>query len=264
MKHHNVLPLCLVLLLAVVFAIGCSGGPSEEELAAAALKEQATGLAAAQEALNQKRADLAAAKAELAEIEGTAERQRTDEQKQRVEELPTAIDELKAAIDLEYEQLQEQLAGFLNDALNNHPEAPETAEGLRIYSEEAIVNAEDVVKKSGDYKQAKEAMIGAKNYYEAVGLEPNPAIQEKAAYFEEMRFINQERFDAVKKGMTMDEVRAAAGVPYYRNIKEQPDQKITTWLYPRREGGAASVTFDRKGKLYHKNFDAVRPKVSED
>lgn len=262
MKRYTVLPSCMLLILAVVMTVGCSGGPSEEELATAALQEQATGIASDREALNLKREELSAARVELEEIEAVAARQRTDEQTQRLEELPPAIEEMQVAIDTGYEQLQEKLAAFLNTALNDHPQAPATSEGLRIYSEEAIINAEDIVQKSGDYKQAKELLLGAKNYYEAVGLEPNPALEEKAAYFEEMRFITQERFDAITKGMTPDEVHETAGVPYYRNIKEEPDRNVTTWLYPRREGGAASISFDKRNKVYHKNFDAVRPKVA--
>jgi len=264
MKRYSVLPSCLLVILAVGLAIGCSSGPSEQELAAAALKERLAAIVGDQTALNQQRDDLIAAKQELAELEGISKRELTDEQKLRLEELPASIEEAQAAIDTGYEALQGKLATFLNDALNNYPDAAESAEALKVYSEEAMVNAEDVIQKSGDYKKGMEALIGAKTYYEAVGIEPLPELEEKAALYDQMRFMTEERFELVQKGMTMDEVRATAGVPYYRNIKEDTQRKTTMWLYPRREGGAASVTFDRHGKMYNKNFDAVKPTVVDD
>ena len=79
-----------------------------------------------------------------------------------------------------------------------------------------------------------------------------------------MRYITQERFDLVKKGMTMDEVKEVVGVPYYQNIQVDEKRGVETWLYRKAEGGAAAIYFRTKtGKSYNKKFDAIKTKVVE-
>jgi hypothetical protein len=83
------------------------------------------------------------------------------------------------------------------------------------------------------------------------------------AELDDMRFITKERFDLVKKNMTMDEVKEVAGVPYYQNIQVDEKRKVETWLYRKREGGAAAVYFKTtNNKVYNKNFEAVKVKVA--
>jgi outer membrane murein-binding lipoprotein Lpp len=262
MKNYRVLPCCAVLLAVIVLAGGCSSGPSEEELALAAMQEQAQAINTAYETLTQQRAELDAAETAIAEIEGISKRSRTDEQNQQLEELTAKLPELQESIDTGYNDVQEKLADYLFLALNDFPEAPETQEGLRIYADEAIFNAEDTVTKSGNYNKGMETMITAKEYYVAIGLEPLPMLVDKIAEYEDWRFITKERFDQVKRNMTPDEVKEVVGVPYYKNIRENPNKTIT-WIYGRREGGAAAITFNTKGKVYHTNFDAVKPKVAD-
>jgi outer membrane murein-binding lipoprotein Lpp len=261
MKNYRVLPCCAVLLAVIVVAGGCSSGPSEEELALAAMQEQAQAISTAYETLTQQRADLEAAKTAVADIEGTSKRSRTDEQNQQLEELTAKLPVLQESIDAGYNDVQEKLADFLYVALNDFPKAPETQEGLRIYAEEAILNAEDTVIKSGNYKKGMETMITAKEYFVAIELEPLAALVDKIAEYEDWRFITQERFDLVKKGMVPEKVKEVIGVPYYKNIRENQNKTIT-WIYQRREGGAAAITFN-KGKVYHTKFDAVKPRIAD-
>jgi outer membrane murein-binding lipoprotein Lpp len=261
MKNYRVLPCCAVILAVIMLAGGCSSGPSEEELALAAMQEQAQAINAAYETLTQQRNDLEAAKTTIAEIEGMSKRERTDEQTQQLEELTAKLPELQEGIDAGYNDVQEKLADFLYVALNDFPAAPETQEGLRIYAEEAIFNAEDTVMKSGNYKKGIETMLNAKEYYEAIGLEPLAALVDKIAEYDDWRFITNERFDQVNRGMTPEEVKEVIGVPYYKNIRENPNKTIT-WIYQRREGGAAAITFN-KGKVYHTKFDAVKPRIAD-
>jgi len=62
--------------------------------------------------------------------------------------------------------------------------------------------------------------------------------------------------------MTMDEVRQIAGVPYYANIQDDKEKGIQTWLYRKRDGGAAAFYFTIKtGKVYSKNYDAIKTKI---
>jgi len=265
MRRSRFLPYGIAILVVVGLISGCSRGPSEEELAQAAFEESLTALQQQYDALQQARADLVASEATLAEIEAIRERDRSDEQKAELEALPAKIEELSAARDTAYDTVQATLADFLNIALNEFPEHPATEQGLNMYSDEAILIADDTVAKAGDYKKAINNLDAASSYYDSVGLPPYQPLLDKIAELDEMRFITQERFDLVKKNMTMDEVKATAGVPYYQNIQVDEKRKVETWLYRKREGGAAAIYFrTTNNKVYNKNFDAIKVKVVEE
>jgi outer membrane murein-binding lipoprotein Lpp len=265
MRRNRFLPCGIAVLVVISVLSGCSRGPSEEELAQARFEEQAAQLQQQYEDLQNVRSELAAAEAELAEIEAIAERDRSDEQKAELEGLPARIDELTTARDEAFEATQAALTDFLNTALNEYPSDPATVTGLNIYSDEAILIAEDVVLQAGDYRKAVDQLGSALSYYDSLDLEPYQPLVDKLQEFTEMRFIDQERFDAVTKGMTKDEVKAVAGVPYYQNIQVDEKRGVETWLYRKDDGGAAAFYFRTKtGKVYNKNFDAVKTKVVED
>jgi hypothetical protein len=170
--------------------------------------------------------------------------------------------DLEGKVDAAYEDYQTRLADFLNLALNEFPNAPESDQALKMYATEAIYNADDIVRKSGDYKKAIDTVKSAKGYYDAIGKQPTQLLLDKLAELDEWRYITQDRFDQLKKGMTEQEVRDTIGVPYYMNVKKDERRGITFWLYPKREGGAAAVYFDKKSKVYSMNFDAVKVKVA--
>jgi hypothetical protein len=212
--------------------------------------------------LQQVRADLVAAEVSLAEIEAMKERDRSEEQMAELEELPAQIGTLNATKDERYEAVQATLADFLNVALNDFPEHPGTVQGLSIYADEAILIARDTVVQAGDYKKAIDQLGAAASYYDSLDLPPYQPLVDEIAALDEMRFITRERFDLVKKNMTMDEVKETAGCPYYQNIQQNEKQGVETWLYRKREGGAAAIYFKMKSsKVYNKNFEAVKMKV---
>jgi hypothetical protein len=265
MRRSRFLPFGIAILVVFGLVSGCSRGPSEEELAQAAFEEQLATLQQQYKELQQARTELTASEATLAEIEAIRERDRTDEQKAELEALPAAIEELSTNRDTAYDAVQATLADFLNIALNEFPEHPATAQGLNLYSDEAILIAEDTVLKSGDYKKALNQLDAANSYYDSIGLAPYQPLVDKLAELDEMRFITQERFDLVKKNMTMDEVKEVVGVPYYQNIQVDEKRKVETWLYRKRDGGAAAIYFKTtNNKVYNKNFEAVKLKVAED
>jgi hypothetical protein len=265
MRVSRFLPFGIMLLVAFGLVSGCSRGPSEEELAQTAFEEKLAALQQQYEELTQARADLAASETKVVEIEAVRERDRTEEQKAELETLPATIEEQTAARDTAYETVQATLADFLNIALNDFPQHPATAEGLNLYSDEAMLIADDTVAKAGDYKKAMNSLDSASSYYDSIGLPPYQPLIDKIAALDDMRFITKERFDLVKKNMTMDEVKATAGVPYYQNIQVDEKRKVETWLYRKREGGAAAVYFKTtNNKVYNKNFEAVKVKVAED
>lgn len=260
--RHRALSLFVIVFTLTAFLAGC--GPSKEEKEKTAKKaqldQQIGRIEAAWNELRDLRAQLAQQQQQLKEIEGVSKRRRTAEQEQALEELPGRIQELKTEIDSKYESLQDQLADFLNVALNDFPDDPVTDKALMIYSEEALVTAGDHVKNAGDYKKAIDILATAKNYYESLGKEPYKKLVDAIAKYEDLRYLTKDRFDKVKKGMTMDEVSEVAGPAYYGNRREE--KGAIMWLYPRRDGGAAAIYFRKKtGKVYAKKWTAVKPKV---
>jgi len=265
MRISRFLPYGIATLVALGLVSGCSRGPSEEELHQAQFEEQLVTLQQQNEVLQQARADLAVSETTLAEIEAIRERDRTDEQKAALESLPATIEEQGAARDTAYEMVQATLADFLNIALNDFPDHPATAQGLNLYSDEAILIAEDTVAMSGDYRKAMNQLDSASSYYDSIGLPPYQPLIDRIGSIDDMRFMTQERFELVKKNMTMDDVKEIAGVPYYQNIQVDEKRKVETWLYRKREGGAAGIYFKTtNNKVYNKNFEAVKIKVVED
>lgn len=263
MKANRFLPLFAIVLVSAALITGCSTGPTEEELAQAKLQEQFAGLKEAQAALQQLRDEQATLQASIDEIEAVAERSRSDEQKQQLEELKTQQEAQNEAASTAYDDYQAKLADFLTFGLNDLPEDPTTVEGLNLYADESIVNADDTVAKAGDYKKALDLLETAAGYYNMLGKDVYQTLVDKQTALDEMRYITRERFDAVKRNMTEDQVKEIAGIPYYRNIHEDPKSKIVYWLYPKREGGATAIYFNKSKKVYNKNFDAVKTKVVE-
>lgn len=265
MKRSRFLPYSVAVLVVIALMSGCSRGPSEEEIAQAQFEEQLAQLQTQYQELQQLRDELATATGTLAELEAIRERDLTEEQKVELEALPAKIEELTLARDEAFDLAQGSLADFLNVALNDFPEHPATVDGLNIYSDEAILIARDTVLKAGDYKKATEQLGSAVSYYESLSLPVYPKLAETLAELEDMRFITQERFDEVKKNMTMDEVKEIVGVPYYQNIQVDEKRGVETWLYRKTEGGAAAIYFRIKtGKSYDKKWDAVKTKVVTD
>ncbi len=265
MRRSRFLPCGIAVLVVFGLLSGCSRGPSEEELALQGMEGQLATLQQQFQDLQQVRADLAVAEVSLAEIEAMKERDRSEEQMAQLEELPAQIGTLNATKDEQYDAVQATLADFLNVALNDFPEHPGTVQGLGIYADEAILIARDTIIQAGDYKKAIDQLDAAASYFDSLDLPPYQPLVDEIAAFQEMRFITRERFDLVKKNMTMDEVKEIAGYPYYQNIQVNEKQGVETWLYRKREGGAAAVYFKMKtSKMYNKNFEAVKMKVVED
>ena len=264
MRRSRFLPCGIAVLVVFGLLSGCSRGPSEEELALQEMEGQLATLQQQVQDLQQARADLLTADVSLAEIEAVKESDRSEEQIAQLEELPVQIETMTASKDEQYDAVQATLADFLNVALNDFPEHPGTVQGLNVYADEAILIAKDTVAKSGDYKKAIGQLDAASSYYDSLDLPPNQALLDEIAAFDTMRFITKERFDLVKKNMTMDEVKESAGYPYYQNIQIDEKRGVETWLYRKREGGAAAVYFKMKtNKVYNKNFEAVKLKVVE-
>ena len=261
MRHHRSLLIIIALVGVIGFAFGCSRGPSEEEQKQAQLQAQFDLIQQGQTVLAEARTALETTETSIEEIEAVAERRRSTEQTEQLAELQAQAQEESAAVDTAYDDFQAKLADFLTMALNELPEDPLTLEGLKIYSDESIRNAEETVAQAGDYKKAIDLLDTASGYFEMLGLELYQPLVDKKAELDDARYITEERFQAIKKRMTEDEVKEIAGVPYYLNMKEDAQRGIAYWLYPKREGGAAAIYFDKRGRVYSMKFDAVKTKV---
>lgn len=258
MKRNQLACGCFVLVAVVGLVQGCSRGPSEEELKLVAFQEQFTAVQQEYDALMNLRSEVKAAEATLAELQAIPQNKLTDEQKAQMEEIETRLETAATETETAFETVQGQLADLLNIGINEFPDSQETADALMIYSDEAILVADDMIAKSGDYKKAIDHLRTAEGYFEAAGLSPYHPLVAKIAELEDWRYITKERFDQVKKGMTKDEVVALVGQVYFRNIQENPSKGVEAWLYKKREGGAAGFYFKIKtGKVYDWNWEAV-------
>ena len=258
MKSFRFLSVCVVLVAVMGLVQGCSRGPSEEDLKLAAFQEPFAALEAGNNALVEMRAEIDVAEAALVELQAIPENKLTDEQKIELEEAQAGLESSAVAREAAFEEVQGLLADFLNVGINDYPESQETADALLIYADGAILVADDMVVKSGDYKKAIDHLRSAEGYFNAAGLTSYHPLVAKIAELDDWRFITQERFDAVKKGMTKEEVVAVVGQVYFRNIQESQEKGVESWLYKKREGGASAFYFKIKtGKVYDKNWEAV-------
>ena len=156
-----------------------------------------------------------------------------------------------------------QVVGFINEdpPIAGEPLSEVQRKAVDMKIDEDILLAREFIEIGGDYRRALSILEGLKP------LAPdNTRLAEEIANAEAMRYVTEERFEAIKKGMTEDEVREVLGPVNLRNVKEYPDRNVTAWFYKRENGGAAGIYFqERKGKLvtYKFDFNAVNPEDGE-
>ncbi len=121
------------------------------------------------------------ARARLAEIragqaEVAAAREALDRARAGGESVdPGALRLIEAAYEAAYSKQQRSLAAFLNAALNERPDAPETLEALGIYTAAAVRNARFFLDEARDGGRALEVLEPAARCYRALGLPlPSP------------------------------------------------------------------------------------------
>lgn len=85
-----------------------------------------------------------------------------------------ALRKAQAAFEAAYTRDQKLLAAFLNVALNERSDSPQTREALALYTESAVENARYFLGRAGDGRRALEVLEAAERCYRALGL-PIPA-----------------------------------------------------------------------------------------
>lgn len=257
----------VALLAFAVVAVACAGTDEEAEMDA----ERQTALEEIQqlkEELDDLRVQIADAEAADDEMAEEGE-EATDEAEAEMEdaggdaevdlahlrsEFEDKFSELHAAIGRYFQEVDPLVVG---EAPNERQQAV-----LRINSDEAMINAREYIRQGGDYRGAINALNAA------LTTDPdNAALQAELAETEANRYMTEERFSVVEKGMTQAEVRAEIGIPHHAN-RRTFDNSAQGWFYPvDPQGSAAAVYFEeRRGEMvvFRVNFEEVVKDGSEE
>ncbi len=226
-----------------------------QEAVVAELEESKTALDALRDELAQIEAKLAEPEGEAAESDAEASE---GEEPMDLEAAKQRIEELKAEIESGSDDLVGRVVSFINDdpPIAGEPLNERQKRAVEIKIDEDIHLARDHINLGGDYKRAINILESM------LPLAPDHALlNQEIARANELRFMTEDRFEAVEDGMTEDEVRSVLGQVNLRNIKPYEDKGVTAWFYPKDGGGAAGVWFkERKGHLvtYKMDFNAIK------
>lgn len=268
-------PIIVLGLICLTLSVFAACGPSEQELAAQKDQENRQKLEELQqqhEALGQRRAQLEAARTRLADLaaedgapeEGAAESAEEGgeaegaEPEMTPEELEAEVQRLEGEIKEDAQAFYDAVSNFINEDVpiyQGEPMSDIQKTAVRMKSEEEIVIAREHIEEGGNFTQAISI------YRQALIADPdNPELQAALEEAESLRFMTEERFSQVRRGMTEDEVRELLGRPYHQNIRRYEEQGVTAWYYPKDEQKAAAAVWfrPRQGELqvYRTDFNA--------
>ena len=251
--------LCVVLGLAVLVACG----PSQEEQLAAAQAEALAQLEQGKAELDSLRKELADARSALK----AAMEEEAEDAADRVAELEAEVERLRNEVTAKTDEFSSTLVDFINSdpPIEGEPLTESQLAGIRMKSAEDILVAREHIEKGGDHRRAIDI------YNQALLVDPdNEDLKAALAEAEELRYMTEERFAAVSKGMTQDEARELLGQPNLRNIREYPERGgVVAWFYPTTEAGDAAAVWFRPNKagdmtVYQLKFDAITKEGEEE
>lgn len=256
--------LAVAVLALLVSAVGCGGGKDQAGDAGRGAELEALRAAQAElTALRQQKSDLEAAIAAFdpdAASDATAEEGATEgeEAAPTLEGMQAEVETLEATLAAKTDEFGGRVVAFINadPPIQGEPMKPEVQEAIHMKTAEDMIVAQEYIDQGGDYRRALDI------FEQLQTLDPdNEDLAAAIAKAEEMRYMTPERFAQVKKGMTMDEVRAILGQVNLYNVKNYEDKGVISWLYPREDKGAAGVYYnEKKGewRVYQLDFDAVK------
>jgi septal ring factor EnvC (AmiA/AmiB activator) len=238
---------CICLVVAVA---GCSGA-SEQQQKTAQQQQEWAWLEQTKQQLDAKRQELAALRQQLhdAPVEEAAVPEGVAAPAASRAELETRIATLETEIGDQSEEMGGRLVAYINsfDTAQGDAMPAEQEQAIRMKSDEDIEVAQEWIEKGGDYRRAIEI------YETQRHVDPGyDRLEQALASAQQMRYMTEERFAQVKKGMTRSEVRAALGPVNLHNVQQYPDRNVEAWFYPREGGGASGVYFrlDEAKNLY--------------
>ncbi len=242
------------ILLVLVGLAAC--GPSQEEQVATMKAEAVAGLEEAKAALYAKRQEVRDARAALeAAIDEGAE-----DAADQIAEMEAGLAQLQSDAATMSDEFNEAVVEFINSdpPIEGEPLSESQLAGIRMKSAEDVIVAQEHIDKGGDYRRAIEI------YQQALMIDAdNPDLEAALARAEELRYMTQERFSQVTKGMNEHEVRDLLGQPLLRNVRDYPERKVAAWFYPTTESGEAAAVWFRANKagtkeVYQIKFEAIK------
>ena len=271
----------LISILLLSFGVVACGGGADTEADAAGYDTEEWAW------LQQTKTDLDAKRAELTEMAAAAEAEGGEEGEdgeagdaeagedagddaaaegdgaEAAEAAPSAED-LQAEIDKLGEEYNTRLATFINsqEMYEGEPLTEVQRAAFDMKGDEDILIAQEYIDAAGDYQRAIDI------YIQSLAFDPdNEKIQAARAEAETLRYMTEERFGAVDKGMTEAEVQAALGTPMRMNVREF-EEGLLGWFYPKEAPNtAAGVFFQEKDgamEVYKVDFNAVEAPTEEE
>lgn len=256
-SDRNLIVVCCLAVLVLVVACGPKGAKVDP-----AIEAEWAWLTESKEKLDGLRGELAGVQEAMrapvpegAEEEGAEAGPSVDELAAKAKTLENQIADMA-------DEFGARLVGFLNDPSNQMIEGEPLTErqqaAIAMKSSEDIALASEYISKGGDYRRAIDILTTT------LQLDPDNA-DVKAALDSatENRYMSEERFAQVKKGMTQDKVRELLGQVNLRNIREYPDRNVVAWFYATAEGGDAAAVWFREDKksgdqvVYQIKYEAV-------
>jgi hypothetical protein len=162
------------------------------------------------------------------------------------------------------DEFNRRLVDFINanPPVEGEPVNEMQQAAIRMKSDEDILLARDYIQEGGDYRRAIEI------YNAALMVDPEyDRLQQALEEAQGRRYMTQEAFDQVKKGMTQAEVRQLLGQPNLHNVRDYPDRGVEAWFFPKNaEGAAAAVWFEKKGDAmtaYKLDYNAISGRGDE-
>lgn len=271
-KHVFALGSLLILLLAVV---ACGGGGQEE--AADPNAELWSDIESRRGAINDLKTQVEEIEAELsaepaegeAEAEG-GEAAEGEEAGETPEDLQAKIEDLESDIATKNDELYTKIIEYINNS--GLVEGAElSADQRRAFDWKAEIDidyAQEYIDKGGDYKKAIDIYDQA-----LMSDEGNAKLLAAKELAQSLRYMTEERFSQVKKGMSQDEVQDLLGTVKNTNVRDFAEKGRVGWFYPKDPetgGGAAGVYFKEKPKgseswvVEITDFSAVKGQSAEE
>ena len=248
-----------VALVAVLFALSslsaCSSKKDKEA------QDQAARAARLGE-LQQQQKDLVTARQDLAQMKDQLEKAKdgktAEGEKVDVDQLQADVNKKESHVAEMADSLNQALVEYINAGAPAQGEAPGPNEqqALHMKADEDMLLAKEYITEGGEYARA----IGI--YQDILKFDPdNQKVKDALAQAQSDRYMDEERFSQVKKGMTEDQVSALLGPANSANRRTYPEKKLVAWFYPKSaEGDAAAVYMHKKGEhyeVYQTKLDAV-------